>query len=183
MTTHFPLYTPGALATALQRLCGTLDAHGMPPKTGAFVGEAIPMESIDDLRQRLEEWIGSGATISGWLLTTEALHVYPLSTGLPGDIPLHAELYRASDDASLNLRQTSKGWNWEELKNSPDLSDGSRFVEQKCVLSNPSHVPVALGKRANYQIEWALTEAPGSSSPVTFRPARSRFVGWSNNPI
>lgn len=183
MTTSAPLFTQDNLASALQSLCGTIGTHSGIAEPGALLGESESIETTDDLRQRLTSWIGGGDGISGWLLTTEALHIYPGTSGLPDEIPLHAELHRKSDDTSLNLRQTSTGWNWEELKHSPESAEGSRLVEKSSVMTDPDHVPAALGKFAEYEVEWALTDAPGKASPATFRPARSRFVGWTQNLI
>lgn len=174
-----PLFSSNTLIPALQTLCASLDPQTTVPTDGFFLGDVKNMDSVETLRGELATWIGSGSGITGWLLTTGALHLFPGTPSLPVDIPLYAELHRADTDTSLNLRHTPNAWIWEELQRSFANPEGDAFLEVNEVLVDPAYGAGRENRRARYQIEWRLTEAPGNASPATFRPARSRFLGWA----
>ena len=191
MNASAPLFSSDTLLPTLRGLCSVIDAESAIPKPGSLTGTPEAVQSADDLRERLAEWIGSGEGVTGWLLTTDALHVFPGTSALTEHTPLHAELHRAGDDVSLNLRHTPQGWICEELTVPPENSAADAFLEKHDVMialdpdqRGESESPLIPGMtHARYQVEWRLTEAPQSSSPATFRPARSRFTGWVNrNP-
>lgn len=200
MNASTPSFPADNLLPTLQRLCDTIDAPSSVrkppvPQPGCFTGDPETLDSPEAARRRLSDWIGSGEGVTGWILTTEALHLFPGTSTLPDEIPLHAELHREEGDQSLNLRHTPQGWTWEELTVSPENSTSDAFLEKSgeeitansmdtntvMIAPDPADPDRTLipGKRhACYQVEWRLTEAPGNSSPATFRPARSRFLGW-----
>jgi hypothetical protein len=167
-----------SLNAALQGLGALCHAEAGIPRSGGFCREACKKGDANEIRQMLEAWIGGDKETSGWILTTEGLHIFPGASGLPQEIPLHAELYRASDKTSLNLRHSPTGWNWEELKDSSKNTDGTAFIEEQTIMIDPNHLPASAEKNARYHIEWKLEESPSSLTPATFRPSRSRFVGW-----
>lgn len=175
-----PLFTPDTLTDALQRLGALLAPESPVPAPGAFSVAAETLSDHEAVRQKLAAWIGAPDQAEGWLLTTEALVLFPRTDDLPKDIPLAAELYRASDGVSLKLRHTPNGWLWEELTPGPETADA--FIQKTTILADPDRLPPPPGKeplRACYEVEWRLTPAPGDpASPATFRPARSRFTGW-----
>lgn len=195
MNASTPSFPADTLLPTLQRLCDTIDAPSSDrkppvPQPGCFTGDEETLDSPEAAHQRLAEWIGSGEDVTGWVLTTEALLLFPGTSALPADIPLHAELHRATTGdtggSSLNLRQSPQGWICEELRTAPENSAADAFLEEHDVMialdpDQPaeSERPLIPGMtHACYQVEWRLTEAPGNSSPATFRPARSRFLGW-----
>lgn len=178
--------TPDTLVTLTQLASKIRHGKtGEPPKSGGFASAASlpsPLGSAAEVRQRLTMWMAEGE-ISGWILTVDALAMFDAGVGtLPSDTPLHAELHRVgdgNDDQSLNLRHTPQGWIWEELRFVPETAGGDSFVEEKTVMIDPRHANGAENRLARYQIEWRLDSAPPSNTPATFRPARSRFIGWA----